>query len=132
MKLISAILIVIIALSSGCASIPQKAWGPVVETPYEYANYQTKEGPFVSVPLYVGAIVGSPTALITTPIGFLCESEGGEAQIGRDMAFFLLGPITVGDIVATPFLVLKKTFWDFPVWIVSEGEKEGMSNKANP
>ena len=131
MKIIIPILIAISALLFGCSSIPEKAWSPVVEPPYQYANYQTQEGPFVVIPFAVGAVVGSPLMLITTPAGLLCEEEGGaEAEIGKDMGFMLLGPVVVGDVVGTPFLALKKKFWDFPIWVFGKDEKEKPSNQG--
>jgi hypothetical protein len=132
MKSIAPILIGISALFSGCASIPEKAWSPVVAPPYGYAKFQTQEGPFVVIPFGIGAFVGSPLMLVTTPLSLLCDTnEGGEAEIGKDMGFMLLGPVVVGDIVGTPFLAVKKTLWDFPLWAFGNEEKETLSNQAN-
>jgi hypothetical protein len=120
-------------LGTGCSSIPQKAWAPVVEQPYGYAGYQIEQGPFVYVPLYIGLMVGSPLMLVTTPMAALCEVDGvGEAEIAQGMGFMLLGPILVGDIVGTPFLALKKTFFDFPIWVLKseDAELEGMGNQC--
>jgi hypothetical protein len=130
MKSTHFIFIVISALLAGCASIPEKAWEPVVEKPYEYASYQFQEGPFVVIPFGIGAFVGSPLMLVTTPVGLLCETEdGGEADIGKDMGFMLLGPVVVGDIAGTPFLAVKKMFWDFPIWAFGNENEEKSSNQ---
>lgn len=132
MKIIAPILILVSVLFAGCASIPEKVWSPIVEPPFQYAGYQAQEGPFVAVPLYIGGIVGSPLMLVTTPLGFLCDEEGGaEAQIGHDMEFMLLGPVLVGDVVATPFLAVKKTFWDFPRWVFGNENTEKPSNQSS-
>jgi len=132
MKSSRLIFSVLSALFTGCASIPEKAWSPVVEPPYQYANYQTKEGPFVSIPFGIGAIVGSPLMLITTPAGLLCKAEGSvESEEGKDMGFLLLGPIVTGDIIGTPFLAVKKMLWDFPVWIFKKEDSEPLPHQ-NP
>jgi hypothetical protein len=98
----------------------------------EYAAYLQKEGPFVSVPAMTGNIIGSPTMLVGIPLSCIASPVAGEASAGRDMALAFWFPALVGDIVGTPFLVLKKSLWDFPKYIVSDKEEHGSQQEVPP
>jgi hypothetical protein len=78
-----------------------------------------KEGPFVSVPFFIGCFAGLPTALVT---GIPLEITNGPDNLGG----FLLGPMIVGGVVALPFWGIKEVAWDIPVSMC-----KGSSDKSN-
>lgn len=98
---------------TGCNMVPRAAWEPVVTGPTRYFEYGERQGCFVSVPAYVGFVAGIPLGLATAPAGLVMESHDGMRHYVV-LTFACLGPTVVGDVVATPFIVTKRVFWDLP------------------
>lgn len=103
------ILFLVLHLMSGCASVPHKAW----EAPVLYNFHLQDQGAFVAYPTVAGDVIGLPATLIALPLMPFLEPGTGEGS-GWDL--FLFGPCLVGDITGTPFLAIRRTFWDFPKW----------------
>ena len=98
---------------TSCNMIPRAAWEPMVTCPTQYFEYGEKQGYFVSVPAYVGFAVGLPLGVATAPAGLVMESHDGMRQYVV-LTFACLGPTVVGDVLATPFIVVKSVLWDLP------------------
>lgn len=96
-------------LMSGCASIPQRIW----TAPLYYNAYLQEQGAFVEYPTVAGLIVGMPTMPVGVALMPFLEPETGE---GAGWGLALLCPSIVASITGTPFLVLRRTLWDFPRW----------------
>ncbi|MBT3381230.1 MAG: hypothetical protein HN742_38210 [Lentisphaerae bacterium] len=108
---------VIVALAilamAGCNIVPRSTWAPVVTGPTHYFEYGESHGYFVSVPAYVGFAAGLPVGAATAPAGLVMESHDGMRKYVV-LTFACLGPTLVGDVVATPFIVIKSLLWDLP------------------
>ena len=112
-----AVLFFACLLASGCAIVPRKVW----TAPLLYNVHLQEQGAFVQYPTVVGDVVGLPTPILAIPLMPFLEPETGE---GAGWGFFLLGPCIVGDITGTPFLMLRRTLWDYPRWCIQPKNKE--------
>jgi hypothetical protein len=105
--------------------IPQTVW----LKPFDYGGYlSTKEGPLVSFSYNIGFFAGLPTCIVTIPLLWPFLEGVPERQSPEILYSYLyLGPCIVADIIATPFLVFKKSFWDFPKLLFISKEEDTKS-----
>jgi len=114
MKRLSTVILTAATLAlPGCNMVPRAVWEPAITGPTRYFEYGERQGYFVSVPAYVGFVIGVPLAVATAPAGLVMESHD-EMRHYVVLTFACLGPTLVGDVVATPFIVTKRVFWDLP------------------
>lgn len=80
----------------------------------DYRKKINQEGPLVKIPSTIGTVVGAPTALTIAPNIILSATEKKAANPQWDFStpirFFVLPPIFVGNVVGTPFYLIKKPF----------------------
>ena len=88
----------------------------------QYTEYLGKQGGFVETPLIVGATIAAPTVILSPLTMPLYYGEAEQKAGAIDFGFVFYPPMVIGNIVATPFLALKKTFYDFPVYLITDHE----------
>jgi hypothetical protein len=117
-------LFLVVLFTSGCASVPHKVW----TAPVTYNFHLQEQSAFVQYPTIAGDVIGFPASIIALPLMPFLEPEDGE---GAGWGLFLLGPSLVGDITGTPFLILRRTLWDFPKWCIKPRSEKDPANQAS-
>lgn len=114
-------------LVAGCVTTPDgtKMKSTAFYAPQRYGIYLMDEGgPFVAVPFCAtGLVTALPGALgsivIVPPAKAICrveELEGDDSVAATTLFDAFYFAWVAGDIIATPFWVVKEAFWDCPQW----------------
>ena len=123
----AAMVLALSILCSGCSSIPARVW----TAPINCNDRLCDEGAFVEYPTIAGDVIGMPLSILTLPINGMLEPVGTNVveNVFLSWESIFIFPSMVGDIVGTPFFVVKEVCWNLPASAFA-GETAPASGRA--